>query len=125
MAAEDLKAQACLPFWNILGRAELLNGFIALDRAQSAPQPVEQAARLQQATRAITLSLAYQELIADTHFDMNRAEFSLHQRILHDGLSIASLHQHAQEAADELQVSTPTRFQRFLDRMFGPATLWG
>jgi hypothetical protein len=124
MAHEERKAHACLSYWSILGRAELLSAYVALDRAQSAsPQP-EQASRLQQATRAITLSLAYQELIADAHFDMTRAESSLHQRILRDGLSIAGLHQQAQQVAAELGMSSPTRFQRFLDRMFGPAGLW-
>ena len=124
MAHEDRNAQACLPFWSILGRAELLNAFVALDRARSASQQPEQTARLHQAARAITLSLAYEELIADAHFDMTRAEASLHQRILHDGLSIAGLHQQAQQVAVELSLSSPTRFQRFLDRMFGPADLW-
>jgi hypothetical protein len=85
---------------------------------------VEQAARLQEAARTITLSLAYQEQIAGTHLGMTRAEAGLHQRILHDGLSIADLHQLAQQTAQTLNLQRPTQFQRFLDRMFGPAALW-
>jgi AraC-like DNA-binding protein len=83
-----------------------------------------QAARLQQAVRTVTLSLAYEEQKADAHFDMTRAEASLHRRILHDRLNIAGLHQHAQQVAEELNLSRPTGFQRFLERMFGPADLW-
>ena len=124
MARDDRKPQACLPFWSILGKAEMLKAFVALDRAQSASRQAEQAARLQQAVRTVTLSLAYEEQIADAHFDMTRAEASLHRRILHDRLNIAALHQHAQQVAEELNLSRPTRFQRFLDRMFGPADLW-
>lgn len=124
MARADRKSQACMPFWSVLGKAEMLNAFVALDQAQSASRHAEQVGRLQQAVRAITLSLAYEEQIADAHFDMTRAEASLHRRILHDRLSIAGLHQNAQQVAEELDLSRPTRFQSFMDRMFGPADLW-
>jgi hypothetical protein len=118
------RGEACLPFWSTLGKAEMLRAYISLDQAQVAPSPEEQGERLKEAVRFITLSLAYDEQIADEHFDMTRAEAGLHRRIVQDRLSIASLHQRAQQVAEEQHLQRPTRFQRFLERMFGSADLW-
>jgi hypothetical protein len=84
----------------------------------------EQEERLNEAAGHITLALAYNELFGDDHFDMTEAEAGLHRRILQDKLSITDLHRYARQAAGVLCLVQPTRFQRFLDRMFGPADLW-
>ncbi len=79
---------------------------------------------LQAAVKHISLSLAYDALVAEQYFDLTRAEEGLHKRILRDNLSIRMLHKYARRAADEQGLKRPTRFQQFLDRMFGPPDLW-
>jgi hypothetical protein len=102
----------------------MLRAYLTLDQAFAVPETEEKEARLQTAAKHITLSLAYDELVADTYFDLTRAEEGLHKRILHDNLSIKMLHQYAEQVAEEQDMTQPTRFQRFLNRMFGPADLW-
>ncbi len=124
MAKEKKKSEATLPYWSTLGKAEMLKAYLALDQAFAAPETEEQEAQLRTAVKHITLSLAYDELVADTYFDLTRAEEGLHKRILHDNVSIKMLHQYAHQVAGEQGLTQPTRFQRFLNRMFGPADLW-
>jgi tetratricopeptide (TPR) repeat protein len=124
MARDGRKEEACLPFWGTLGQAEMLQAYIDLDQAPAAVSLEEQNEKLDDAVRHITLSLAYHEQIADEHVQMTRAEGRLHRRILQDRLSIAGLHHRAQLAASEQGLRPPTRLQKFLDRMFGPADLW-
>jgi hypothetical protein len=115
---------AQLPLWTALGKAEMLRAFIALDRARLDGGRAAQGANLREAVGHIVLSLAYQEQIGDAHFDITRTEASLHGRILQDRLSVALLHEYAEQAAGRYGLSQPTRFQKFLERMFGPAELW-
>lgn len=122
---EGRESEACLPLWSTLGQAEMLRAYLALDQDQAAWSGREREQQFHRVVGHITLSLTYNEQIADEHFDMTRAESTLHRRILQDKLSIAALHQHAQQVAEETGLQQPTRFQRFLDRMFGPAELWG
>jgi len=124
IAQNGQKREATLPYWSILGKAEMLRAYLALDQALAACGKEEHEASLRAAVRHITLSLAYDELIADAYFDLTKAEENLHRRILQDGLSIKSLHQYAQEVAKERGLEEPTRFQEFLNRMFGTADLW-
>jgi tetratricopeptide (TPR) repeat protein len=118
------RGEACLPFWTTLGKGEMLRAYIALDQGSSVFDTTERKKGLQEAVHHISCSLAYNELFADEHFFMTRAEESLHNRILHDRIEISDLHLYAQKAADELRLDQPTRFQRFLGRLFGPAELW-
>lgn len=124
MAQVDHRAEACLPFWSTLGKGEMLKAYSALDQAQATGDEEEQIARLREAVRHVTLSLAYDEQIAEEYFDLTRAEEGLHKRILQDNLSIRALHRYAQEVAEEQGLRQPSRFQAFLNRMFGPADLW-
>jgi tetratricopeptide (TPR) repeat protein len=124
MAERKKKSEATLPYWSTLGKAEMLKAYLALDQAFAASETEEQEAQLQTAVKHITLSLAYDELVADKYFDLTRAEEGLHKRILQDNLSIKMLHQYAQQVAGEQGLTQPTRFQQFLNRMFGPADLW-
>jgi tetratricopeptide (TPR) repeat protein len=124
MAETPHQGEATLPYWSILGRAEMLRGYLALDQALAASANNENGAQLQAAVKHITLSLAYNELVSDSHSDLKRAEEGLHKRIIQDGLSIRAMHQHAQEVAKAQDLAQPTRFQDFLNRMFGPADLW-
>jgi tetratricopeptide (TPR) repeat protein len=124
MAQGARKAEACLPFWTILGKAEMLKAYVVLDQAQFALHPGDGEKGVKEAVGHITLALAYNEQLGDEHFDMNQAEASLHRRILQDRLSISALHHCARQVAEELRLEDPTRLQRFLDRMFGPADLW-
>jgi tetratricopeptide (TPR) repeat protein len=118
------KDEARLPFWNILGKAEMLASYAALDGARVAKGAKKQGEYLRDAVRHATLSLAYDELVSDAHFELVRAEGSLHRRILDDEVSIGDLHRYADEAAHQHGLHQPTRFQEFLARMFGPASLW-
>jgi tetratricopeptide (TPR) repeat protein len=124
MADPARRSEAALPYWNTLGKAEMLKAYIALDQAREAKEGDDYDARLRVAVRGITFSLAYDELIADAYFDLTRAEEALHRRILHDGLSIGLLHEQACQVAEANGLEVPTRFQRFLTRMFGPMELW-
>ena len=124
MAEGKQKREATLPYWSTLGKAEMLRGFLALDAAREANDRREAEAQVRRAVKHITLSLAYDELVADAYFDLQRAEEGLHKRILQDNLSIKALHQYAAQFAAEQELDRPTRFQQFLDRMFGPADLW-
>jgi hypothetical protein len=124
MARDGRKAEACLPFWTSLGKAEMLKAYVALDQVQTVVSPGEGEVRLKEAVVHITLALAYHEQLSDEHFDLNQAEANLHRRILQDMLGIGRLHSYACQAAEELRLEPPTRFQTFLDRMFGPADLW-
>lgn len=124
MAREPSKSEARLPFWSALGKAEMLQAYMALDRALEARDEEVHEAALSEAVSHITLSLAYDEQIAEEHFDVTRAEDGLHKRIRQDGLSIWRLHRHAQKAAEARRLTQPTRFQAFLNQMFGPAELW-
>jgi tetratricopeptide (TPR) repeat protein len=124
MAQGKQKRKAALPFWSALGKAEMLKGYLALDRARTASGNEHRQEQLETAAKHITLSLAYDALVADSYFDLTRAEAGLHLRIFQDGLSIRTLHRHAREAAEAQGLEQPTRFQDFLERMFGPADLW-
>jgi tetratricopeptide (TPR) repeat protein len=124
MAQGVQKREAALPFWSALGKAEMLKGYLALDQALAASGNEHHQEQLQAAASHITLSLAYDALVADSYFDLTRAEEGLHLRIVQDGLCIKTLHQNATEAAETQGLAQPTRFQQFLDRMFGPADLW-
>ena len=124
MAHEERMGEACLAFWSSLGRAEMLRAYIAMDQARAASGSEKRQQKFKKAVKHATLSLAYHEQIADEHFDMTRAEAGLHRRILQDRLSITGLHLYAESVAEEEGLGKPTRFQRFLDRMFGPADLW-
>jgi len=124
MAQEGRQREATLPFWSTLGKTEMLKAYLSLDQALIASEKEEYNTQLGIAVEHITLSLAYNELIADAYFDLMRAEEGLHRRILHDGLKIGILHQYAQQIAEERGLKQPTRLQGFLDRMFGPADLW-
>lgn len=124
MAETRHRSEATLPYWSTLGRAEMLRAFLALDQALNASETKENVAPFEAAVKHITLSLAYDELISDSNFDLARAEEGLHQRIIQDGLSIKTMHQYAQEVAEAQELAQPTRFQQFLSRMFGSADLW-
>jgi hypothetical protein len=124
MAQPARKAEACLPFWTTLGKAEMLKAYISFDQAQSTSRPEEGEQSLKEAVVHGTLALAYNEQLGGEHFDMNQAEAGLHRRVLQDRLSINHLHEYAGQVASKLHLEPPTRFQRFLDRMFGPADLW-
>jgi hypothetical protein len=124
MAQGTKKQEANLPFWSALGKAEMLKGYLALDRALAASGNEHHQEQLQAAAKHITLSLAYDALVADSYFELNRAKEGLYLRIVQDALSIKILHQHASEAAEAQGLEQPTRYQQFLERMFGPADLW-
>jgi tetratricopeptide (TPR) repeat protein len=124
MARAKRKGEATLPYWSSLGKAEMLRAQLALDQADAAPDGDGREEHLRAAVKHITLSLAYDELIADEYFDLSRAEEGIHKRILRDGLSISTLHRYAEQVAADQGLEQPTRLQRFLVRMFGPAELW-
>ncbi len=124
MADAPHQNEAALPYWSTLGQAEMLRGYLALDQALAASANSENGAQFQAAVKHITLSLAYNELVSESHSDLDRAEEGLHKRIIRDGLCIKAMHQHAQEVAKAQELAQPTRFQGFLNRLFGPADLW-
>ncbi len=124
MAEKRRKREATLPFWSTLGKVEMLKGYLTLNQALATNGRQNPQDGLLAAAEHITLSLAYDELVADSYFDLRKAEERLHKRIMQDGLSIRALHQCAEQAADKHQLEKPTRFQQFLNRMFGPAELW-
>ena len=124
MAKDGRKNQASLPYWGTLGKAEMLQAYLALDRARGADSDADHAQQLQAAVKHITLSLAYDELISDSYDDLARAEENLHRRILQEGLDISTVHRYTQQVAEAQGLQQPTRFQAFLTRMFGPAELW-
>jgi tetratricopeptide (TPR) repeat protein len=124
MAEINQKKEAALPFWSALGKAEMLKANLALDQALGNSTNGHHQEQLRAATKHITLSLAYDELVADSHFELTRAEEGLHSRIVQDDLDISTFHQHAKQVAEEQGLSQPTRFQDFLQRMFGSADLW-
>lgn len=124
MAEDRRKEEARLSFWSTLGKAEMLRAHIALDRARQAGEEEERAQRMREAVKHATLSLAYNSHIAYECFDVTRAEEGLHKRILDDHLNIGELHRYAQQVAEAQGLPQPTRFQLFLDRMFGTADLW-
>lgn len=124
MACKERRNEASLPFWSTLGKAEMLRAYMALDQVQAANGNGDSAEHLLTAVRHITYSLTYDAQVADAYFDLTRAEGGLHKRILQDDLSIRSLHRHAQRVAEEQGLEQPTRFQWFLNRMFGTADLW-
>ncbi len=124
LAGNGGKHQATLPYWSTLGKAEMLKAYLALDRALDTADKQEHEAQLQVAVKHITLSLAYDELVANLHFDLAKAEEALHKRIIQNGLSIKTMHHYAQKVAEAQGLRQPTRFQEFLSRIFGPADLW-
>lgn len=124
LVEQGRKPEACLPFWSTLGKIEMLSAYVALARSRGAPARTERDEHLKEAVRHISLSLAYDEHIADEYFDLARAEAGLHKHFLREGLAIGGLHHFATIAAAELGLDRPTRFQRFLTRIFGPAELW-
>ena len=124
MAHEERKEKARLPFWNTLGKVELLRAYVALDRYLALPEQEAREQELKVAVRHMSLSLAYLAQTADEHFDLNRAEERLHRRILADRINIGALHDYARQVATEQGLAQPGRFQQFLNRMFGPADLW-
>ena len=124
MAESKQKKEAALPFWSALGKAEMLKANLALDQALNNSTNGHHQAQLRAAAKHITLSLAYDELVAASHSELTSAEEGLHSRIVQDDLDISTFHQHARQVAEEQGLSQPTRFQDFLQRMFGPADLW-
>jgi hypothetical protein len=124
VAENGSKGSATLPYWNTLGKVELLKAYLELDDVLTSPHHKAEQENLQHAVEHITLALAYGELVADSHFDLNRAEKRLHQRFLQDNLSVKMMHHHAQQAAERLGMEQPTRFQGLLNSMFGPPDLW-
>lgn len=124
MAQKKKKAEATLPYWSTLGKLEMLRAHLALDQARIDLSRSGNETQLEGAVKHLTLALAYDELVAEHYFEVTRAEESLHRRILQDSLSISALHRHAQQVADDQGLVQPTRFQEFLDRMFGPSGLW-
>lgn len=124
MAEDRQKSEASLHFWSALGKAEMLKAYLALDEVHADQGNGHQDHRLRAAVRHFTISLAYDELVSDSYFDLTRAEQGLHLRLIQDSLCIRTVHQHAQQVAEEQGLSQPTRFQTFLSRMFGPADLW-
>ncbi|MBN1138365.1 MAG: ATP-binding protein [Anaerolineae bacterium] len=124
MAQDESKSEATLPYWSTLGKVEMLKAYLALDQVLAASDRRERESALRTAVRHISLSLAYDELVADEYFDLTRAEEGLHKRTLHDNLSIRMLHKYARQAAEEQGLKRPTRYQQFLNRMFGPPDLW-
>ena len=124
MAESKQKKEAALPIWAALGKAEMLRANLVLDQALSNGANGHHQELLHAAAKHYTLSLAYDELVADSHFELTRAEEGLHARIVQDDLDISTFHQHARRVAEEQGLSQPTRFQDFLHRMFGSADLW-
>jgi tetratricopeptide (TPR) repeat protein len=124
MACKERRNEASLPFWSTLGKAEMLRAYMALDEARAANGNGDKGDHLLAAVRHITYSLTYDAQVADAYFDLTRAEAGLHRRILKDDLSVRTLHRHAQAVAEEQGLEQPTRFQWFLNRMFGTADLW-
>jgi hypothetical protein len=102
----------------------MLQAYLALDQAAGAASTTDQAQQLQAAVKHMTLSLAYDELISDSYQELVRAEERLHRRILQEGLDISTIHRYTQQVAEAQGLKQPTRFQAFLNRMFGPAELW-
>jgi tetratricopeptide (TPR) repeat protein len=124
MAEGKKKGEARLPFWGTLGKAEMLKAYMALDQTRAALTKEDRERHLEEAVKHVMLSLAYNEQIAREGFEVARAEEGLHRRIMEDHLSIGQLHKHACQVAQSQGLHQPTRFQAFLDRMFGPADLW-
>lgn len=124
VAQNGNRNEAALPYWNTLGKAEMLKACLALDQAPAAADDRDRVACIREAVKHLTLSLAYDELVADDYWGLRRAEENLHRRILEDGLNIRMLHQYAQRVAQEQGLTQPTRFQQFLNRIFGPPELW-
>lgn len=120
----EQKREASLPFWSALGKAEMLKANLALDRALANSTNGHHQDQLRAAAKHITLSLAYDELVADSTFELTRAEEGLHARIVGDDLDITAFHRYARQAAEDQGLTQPTRLQGFLHRMFGPADLW-
>jgi len=120
----EQKQEASLPFWSALGKAEMLKANLALDRALANSTNGHHQEQLRAAAKHITLSLAYDELVADSYFELTRAEEGLHARIVRDDLDINAFHRYARQVAEDQGLSQPTRLQDFLHRMFGPADLW-
>jgi hypothetical protein len=121
MAESKQKKEAALPIWSALGKAEMLRANLALDHAISNSANGNHKKLIHAAAKHFTLSLAYDELVADSHFDLTRAEEGLHARIVQDNLDVSAFHQHARQVAEEQGLSQPTRLQDFLQRMFGAA----
>jgi tetratricopeptide (TPR) repeat protein len=124
MAHEDNKREAALNYWSTLGKAEMLNACIALDQSLATAGQEAREDRLKVAVEHMSLALAYDTLVSDDYFDLSRAEEWLHRRILHDSLSVRTLHKYGQEVAQQTGLGQPTRFQEFLSQMFGPVELW-
>lgn len=124
MAQREQKKEAALPLWSALGKAEMLKANLALDQALAHSTNGHHQQNLRAAAKHITLSLAYDELVSDSYFELTRAEEGLHSRIVQDDLDIQTFHQYAKQVAEEQGLNQPTRFQDFLQRMFGPAELW-
>ncbi len=124
MAEEEQKREAALPYWSALGKAEMLKANLALDQALNNSANGHHQEQICAAAKHFTLSLAYDELVADSYFELTRAEEGLHSRIVQDDLDISAFHQYARQAAEEQGLSQPTRFQDFLQRVFGPSDLW-
>ena len=74
MAESRQKKEAALPFWSALGKAEMLKANLALDQALNHSTNGHHQEKLHAAAKHITLSLAYDELVADSHFELTRAE---------------------------------------------------
>ena len=102
----------------------MLQANIALDQFAAAAGQEARRDQLKMAVGHVTLGLAYFEQVAAQYADLMRAEESLHRRILHERLSIGLLHTYAAQVAQEQGFAGPSRFQVFLERMFGPADLW-
>lgn len=118
------RQEARLPFWTTLGEGEMLRANIALDEFLHSDDEEEKSDRLKEAVNHITLGLTYYAQVANQYYELTRAEERLHKRMVQDRPNIGLLHRFARKVATEQGIQQPTRFQEFLDRMFGPADLW-
>jgi hypothetical protein len=102
----------------------MLRANIALDESLHSDDEEAKSDRLKEAVKHITLGLSYYAQVANQYYELTRAEERLHKRMVQDRPNIGLLHRFARQVATEQGIEQPTRFQEFLDRMFGPADLW-
>ena len=113
----SIRPDKCIcPLWSTLGKAEMLKAWLAMDERD-----------LEEASKHITLSLAYDEKLAPEHFDIIRAERIVSERLRRMNLGLQELrrlYRYAREAAQNYNLKQPTRFQRLLQNTFGPSNVW-
>jgi hypothetical protein len=111
-------------FWIVLGQTEMLRAFQALDSHSTTRSEAVRKTKLRAAAQHTTRALCYLEQVAAEHVELARAEQRLHLRLLQADLDLGELHRQARSEARELGLPRPSRFERFLHRMFGPLDLW-